>query len=301
MSRRGFTLIELLVVVAIVALVIGLLLPALGGAREAARTAQCASAIRQLQLANIAYTIDHNDRYVPAAVDFAPPVDVMPAENLHRWHGVRDHTGEAFDPERGPLTPYLDTAALSTATRRCPSFVTQLDSLDESSQAGTGVPIWLAGPTNFEWGSGGYGYNEDYVGRIQYPYDPVTGTWPTLAPDPIAGDRDNAGERAVRFASPAATVAFADAAILDDQPLEASFVRPPRKPAFPSDAPWSLYDPTTHFRHRDLANVAWLDGHVGAEPMTASVDSSPVYTGSPRRAGLGWFGPALDNRLFDRR
>jgi hypothetical protein len=64
-ARAGaFTIIELLVVVAIIAMLVGVLLPAIGNARDNARTNQSKSNLRQLGVAHRSYAADWADRQV---------------------------------------------------------------------------------------------------------------------------------------------------------------------------------------------------------------------------------------------
>lgn len=69
-SCQGFTLIELLLVIATIALLVGILLPALAGARESASNAVCLSNLRQLSIAQAAYAND-NQRNAPLWADGA--------------------------------------------------------------------------------------------------------------------------------------------------------------------------------------------------------------------------------------
>ncbi|HKI68693.1 MAG TPA: DUF1559 domain-containing protein, partial [Verrucomicrobiae bacterium] len=62
---RAFTLIELLVVLVVIAILAALLLPALGRAKDSARTAQCASNLRQIGLAMAMYFGDNHEKYPP--------------------------------------------------------------------------------------------------------------------------------------------------------------------------------------------------------------------------------------------
>ena len=67
--RRAFTLVEVLVVVGIIALLVGMLLPALNRARRNAKAAQCLSNLRQMQAAQLAYAVDNKGWLIQAGFD----------------------------------------------------------------------------------------------------------------------------------------------------------------------------------------------------------------------------------------
>ncbi len=257
-TRRGFTLVELLVVVSILALLIAILLPSLSGARAQAKSAVCATGIRQIVLANMMYAGDHQQRYCPAAADIA-------TTNLHRWHGSRTNPNQPFQAGGGPLVPYLGS---DRGIRDCPSF----------RVAGASTH-----PAHFERNCGGYGYNLAFLGRVLEPVG--FGFFKVVT--------DRLGAKADRVRNPGQTVMFADTAFAGAKLIEYSFTEPRRFPEF-NGRP----DPSIHFRHRGRANVAWCDGHVDGQARSFTWKSG-FYPTDPDPLGIGWFGQADDNTLFD--
>ena len=93
----GFTLVELLVVIGIIAILIGLLLPALNKAREAARAAQCLSNMKQITNATMMFANEHNG--------------LMPCGAGYAIYKFSDYTETAFVPVTSDTDPGIEASA----------------------------------------------------------------------------------------------------------------------------------------------------------------------------------------------
>jgi prepilin-type N-terminal cleavage/methylation domain-containing protein/prepilin-type processing-associated H-X9-DG protein len=113
--RHDFTLIELLTVMAVVAVLAGLLLPALSTARGRAREAACLSNVHQIGIAIMSYVADYRD-HLPVAGRLGP-------EPLFAWPALPDALG----------APVRDSAVFrcpgdtDTATALYPEFGTSYE------------------------------------------------------------------------------------------------------------------------------------------------------------------------------
>lgn len=246
---RGFTLVELLVVIAVVAVLVSILLPALAGARESARTVKCLSNQRQLATGWTLYANDFKDRAMPLA--YWAIEDIGSGQQIF-WWGT--HGTATTPPEygKGFIAPYLDSVLHDGSVFECP---------------------------NQPWGT--------Y--RAQGPSKTITSTYGYngyyLSPSKTPGWAFSIGHRPWRrvadIVQPTELMVFADALLPapgSAQPSNNALLDPPRlfSRSGGGGGSWSANaSPTTAFRHGRGAGgkrlgacvAAMGDGHV--EPINA--------------------------------
>jgi prepilin-type processing-associated H-X9-DG protein len=258
---NSFTLIELLLVISVIAVLSGMLLPALNGARIKARGISCVSNLKQLGMASALYLSDYG-YYVPYQ-----EAHMKMAEDGMMWVGYRDD--KKIDLKRGGfLKTYCgDNAEILI----CPEWRKRIADIS-SIEGGTG-----------------YGYNLYGVGSHAYfgkKYGCGAGVKAVMVRNPTA---------TVAFADTARSTSHGT--LLDSPKGIVMVYSPYTVPSECEDYHKIVFskkpDGTTHFRHLRSANVMWCDGHVSTEkPSRLNADDLA------RRELVGFFGPD-DNSLFD--
>jgi prepilin-type N-terminal cleavage/methylation domain-containing protein len=172
MSRKkGFTLVELLVVISIIALLMAILLPALGRARAFARRSVCASRIRQTMLSVMAYADTNKDTFPKGAMG-APMSAIIQGKGWSQpnwlWHTDYDY-----------IAKYLKDTRIMMCTD-VPAYVKNgVDYMGVRYQGRPYIPNWLTGSWKGNTYLLGYGYMAGHYS--QFWADPTVYTDPSGA------------------------------------------------------------------------------------------------------------------------
>ncbi|UDQ98755.1 DUF1559 domain-containing protein [Lentisphaerota bacterium WC36G] len=159
-SKKNFTLIELLVVVAIISILAGMLLPALGAAREKARSISCVNNLKQMGMGFQMYSVD-NDGLAPKykeAVGHGVPGPY--------WHGMSNGDGTYDLTENEMFGEYIGNCGQIFI---CSRFGGDKSDMTSIKEAGYGYnAMWLGGYSS----SGAPGVNAK-ISRISTPSNMV--------------------------------------------------------------------------------------------------------------------------------
>lgn len=182
-ARRAFTLIELLVVIAIIAILAGLLLPALGQAKQKAQGSKCMSNNRQISLANRLYLDDYDGVFLNLhrpriATDPAVAQCVVPAPNDIWWLDVMYRIQRMV-----PDSKIFDCPALKDGATTVPSSTTP----GASAQA-LGIGLSFRGPNGIAFTGNARARETEIArptetvlfadsGRVTVPLEPDPDKW----------------------------------------------------------------------------------------------------------------------------
>ncbi len=206
---RAFTLIELLVVLALIALIIGILLIAMGGVRSSTRRLESSNAIRQMVVAYDAYSTDHNKRLMPGYVTAAETIslDILPKREDDTLHDDEDSQSYVWR-----LAPYLNnnwqTMFVDYGSERVNS------KLSDEYRIGVYGPGTITDAAK-QYGISripSFGLNCIFLGGDSVHGGPMTdfSPWNTAGNDPIAATRFS------EVKSPAKMIVFAPTAQAND-------------------------------------------------------------------------------------